>query len=94
LTQLFQSFHRGGNLGEQPGSGLGLFIVKRCVDLHGGTIQLQSREGEGTTVTVRLPLFFASEPRPSAKARGRSTNPPHPRNELTSPPVRAKKAKS
>jgi PAS domain S-box-containing protein len=59
LELLFQSFRRGGNLGEQPGSGLGLFIVKRCVDLHGGSIEIKSREDEGTTVTVRLPLFTA-----------------------------------
>jgi PAS domain S-box-containing protein len=56
-SQLFLTFHRGSNVGERPGTGLGLVIVKRCVELHGGTIDLQSKEGEGTTVTVRLPLF-------------------------------------
>ena len=59
--QLFQTFHRGSNVGERPGTGLGLVIVKRCVDLHGGTLQLESRVSAGTTVTVRLPLFSAKE---------------------------------
>jgi PAS domain S-box-containing protein len=57
---LFKAFHRGGNVGTRPGTGLGLLLVKRCVDLHGGTVQLHSRIGEGTTVIVRLPLFGAN----------------------------------
>ena len=56
LKQLFQTFHRGSNVGERPGTGLGLVIVKRCVELHDGTLQLNSKLAEGTTVTVRLPL--------------------------------------
>jgi signal transduction histidine kinase len=56
-AQLFTSFHRGSNVGEVPGSGLGLGIVKRCVDLLGGTIDVRSKLDEGTEVTVRLPLF-------------------------------------
>jgi signal transduction histidine kinase len=31
--------------------------VKRCAELHGGTVQMTSRMGEGTTVTVKLPVF-------------------------------------
>lgn len=57
VEELFQTFRRGTNVGERPGTGLGLVIVKRCVELHGGAIQLESRPGAGTTVTVRLPLF-------------------------------------
>ncbi len=56
-NRLFTSFARGSNVGSRPGSGLGLLIVKRCVELHRGSIQIQSQPGEGTTVTVRLPLF-------------------------------------
>jgi signal transduction histidine kinase len=54
---LFKAFHRGSNVGTRPGTGLGLLLVKRCVGLHHGTVQLTSRPGEGTTVTVRLPVF-------------------------------------
>ena len=54
---LFKVFHRGSNVGTRPGTGLGLLLVRRCVDLHGGRLQLSSRIGEGTTVTVSLPVF-------------------------------------
>lgn len=56
---LFTSFARGTNVGGRPGTGLGLVIVRRCVALHGGSIELHSVENGGTTVTVRLPLFAA-----------------------------------
>jgi PAS domain S-box-containing protein len=54
---LFKAFHRGSNVGSRPGTGLGLLLVKRCADLHGGKLQLKSKIGESTTVTVRLPVF-------------------------------------
>lgn len=55
--RLFEAFHRCSNVGETPGTGLGLVIVKRCVDLHGGSLAFESIPGQGTTFTVRLPLF-------------------------------------
>lgn len=55
--RLFQAFHRGSNVRQVPGTGLGLLIVQRCVALHGGEIAFESTEGRGTTFTVRLPLF-------------------------------------
>ena len=55
--QLFRAFHRGGNVGNRPGTGLGLLLVKRCAELHGGNVQLRSTIGEGTTVTVKLSVF-------------------------------------
>jgi PAS domain S-box-containing protein len=54
---LFQAFHRGRNVGDTPGTGLGMTIVKRCVELHGGRIGFESKEGHGTTFVVALPLF-------------------------------------
>jgi PAS domain S-box-containing protein len=55
--QLFEAFHRGSNVGTRPGTGLGLLLVKRCADLHGGKVQVVSKFGEGTTVTVRFSAF-------------------------------------
>ena len=66
---LFHAFHRGRNVGDRPGTGLGLVIVKRCVDLHGGKIKVDSEPGEGTSVTVMLPISSAECP-----AAGDSTN--------------------
>jgi PAS domain S-box-containing protein len=54
---LFNAFHRGHNVSHVPGTGLGLTIVKRCVELHGGHIHIDSTVGQGTIVTVRLPMF-------------------------------------
>jgi len=55
--KIFEAFQRAGNVGETPGSGLGLLITKRCVELHGGEIFFRSKPGEGTAFTVRLPVF-------------------------------------
>ena len=54
--RLFSAFYRARNVEHVHGTGLGLFIVKKCVDLHGGKIHVESRENKGTTVTVALPL--------------------------------------
>ena len=54
-AELFKPFHRGGNVGAIAGTGLGLTIVKRCVDLHCGSIVVSSQVGQGTTFTIRLP---------------------------------------
>lgn len=53
---LFERFFRGQNATHIQGTGLGLNIVARHVELMGGTIKLQSKEFEGTTVTVRIPV--------------------------------------
>ncbi len=54
--QLFEPFHRGRNVGDIQGTGLGLSVVKKFVDLHGGQISVASEVGVGTTFTVTLPL--------------------------------------
>jgi PAS domain S-box-containing protein len=60
-ARLFERFFRAGNAVEQaiPGTGLGLAICKGIVDAHAGHLSLESTLGEGTTVTVRLPLAAA-----------------------------------
>ena len=57
---LFHAFHRGQNVGQRHGTGLGLVVVKRCVELHGGNIDVESKVGEGSTLTVRWPWQDAS----------------------------------
>lgn len=54
--QLFEPFYRGKNVRHLSGTGLGLVVVKKCVDLHGGSIKIASEPGKGTVVTVLLPL--------------------------------------
>ncbi|ADB36221.1 ATP-binding protein [Spirosoma linguale] len=58
LPHMFERFHRVANAGGRTyeGSGIGLSLVHELVRLHGGTITVTSREGEGSTFTVRLPL--------------------------------------
>jgi signal transduction histidine kinase len=60
-NELFSRFFRASNATGRsiPGTGLGLAIVRMIVVNHGGDIDLESREGAGTTVTVRLPLLAA-----------------------------------
>ncbi|MCG8365063.1 MAG: hybrid sensor histidine kinase/response regulator [Pseudanabaenales cyanobacterium] len=55
LSDIFKAFHRCHNVGQIRGTGLGLAVVKKCVEAHAGQIQLESKEGVGTTVTVTLP---------------------------------------
>nr|WP_317267986.1 ATP-binding protein [Arthrospira sp. SH-MAG29] len=52
---LFEPFHRGGNVGNISGTGLGLPLVKKAVDLQLGEIRVESAEEIGTTCTVILP---------------------------------------
>jgi PAS domain S-box-containing protein len=55
--RLFEAFFRAENVAGRAGTGLGLIIVRRCVELHRGTISIESTEGLGTCVRVRLPLY-------------------------------------
>lgn len=55
--RLFKPFHRGTNVSDIPGNGLGLALVKKLVDLHKGQITVVSEVGVGTTFTVSFPLL-------------------------------------
>jgi signal transduction histidine kinase len=56
LKHLFEPFHRAKNVGAISGTGLGLVITKNLIELHGGTINVESQVGVGTTFTVNIPL--------------------------------------
>jgi signal transduction histidine kinase len=57
LPHLFQRFHRieGARRRSHEGSGIGLALVQELVEMHGGSISVESKLGTGTTFTVRLP---------------------------------------
>jgi signal transduction histidine kinase len=60
LSRIFDEFYRVDGRRNAPvkGSGLGLSIVKRLVEAHGGMIDVESRFGEGTAFKIRFPKFF------------------------------------
>lgn len=74
VAMLFQPFFRAPEMRATPGHGLGLATTKRLVDAHGGVITVDSKEGRGTTFTVRLPLADAagSDTAPSTSAEARA----------------------
>jgi two-component system OmpR family sensor kinase len=55
IERLFERYFRGSNVSEIIGTGVGLYLVKTVVDLHGGNIAVESQEGKGSRFTVRLP---------------------------------------
>ncbi len=58
--RIFERYYRGSNTSGIAGSGVGLSLVSAIVDLHKGTISLDSREGDGSRFAVRLPAAAAS----------------------------------
>ena len=63
LGQVFERFHRGRQVSSTNygGLGLGLYITKQIVERHGGTIWVESREGQGTTFSFSLPVGTSIE---------------------------------
>jgi PAS domain S-box-containing protein len=63
LSQVFERFHRGRQVSSTNygGLGLGLYISKQIVERHGGTIWVESREGQGTTFFFSLPATMVTE---------------------------------
>lgn len=57
LTTMFERFQRGNTHRRTGGAGLGLSFVETVVTRHGGQIECESREGEGSTFTIILPLI-------------------------------------
>ena len=72
VPRVFDRFFRGVTPVRQAGLGVGLWIVKRLVEAHDGTISCESAVGEGTTFRVELPRTLKGR----KWARGRSESPP------------------
>jgi two-component system, OmpR family, sensor kinase len=58
--RLFERYYRGSNVSGMVGTGLGLYFVKTVVELHGGEVRAESRDGGGSCFQVRLPLTLAA----------------------------------
>lgn len=57
LPYVFQRFFQSSaTVGKKEGTGIGLYLVKSYVELHGGKAEISSTEGKGTTVTLTLPM--------------------------------------
>jgi signal transduction histidine kinase len=61
IDRLFERFFRASTVGAVDGTGLGLSIVKSIVEVHDGTVAVDSTEGVGTTFTVELPVRQPAE---------------------------------
>lgn len=62
LKYLFQPFQRGSNANDIPGTGIGLTIIQKSVEMMSGTVSLKSKEGQGTTFLVRFPIRLDHTP--------------------------------
>jgi PAS domain S-box-containing protein len=60
LKYLFQPFQRGSNATDFPGTGIGLTIIQKSVELMNGTVSVKSKLGQGTTFMVRFPARLVS----------------------------------
>ncbi|MEW6641961.1 MAG: ATP-binding protein [Pseudomonadota bacterium] len=56
LADIFGRYNRGSNVSGIVGTGVGLYLVKIVADLHGGSVWVESTEGQGSCFTVRLPV--------------------------------------
>ena len=57
VAHIFEPFYRSANTSELEGFGIGLSLAHRIIELHSGSISLQSQTGTGTTVRVKLPVY-------------------------------------
>lgn len=55
MEHIFEPFHRASNVGTTSGTGLGLSITKELIEMHGGSIEVDSKLNRGTTVIVTVP---------------------------------------
>jgi two-component system OmpR family sensor kinase len=61
IEHVFGRYNRGSNVSGIVGTGVGLYLVKIVIDLHGGSIAAESKEGEGSRFAVRLPMWHPTQ---------------------------------
>ena len=67
LQRIGRPYEQAGDMGQQSkGTGLGLSLVRAFAELHGGEMAIESRLGEGTAVTIRLPVLAQAAEPPAA----------------------------
>jgi two-component system, OmpR family, sensor kinase len=75
--RLFARYSRGSNVSGIVGTGIGLYLAKMVIDLHHGSIAVESREGEGARFTVRLPAALPVKDAPPVATAPASAQPPN-----------------
>ena len=55
IGRLGERFFRASTAGEAPGTGLGISITQELVELHGGTLEIESEVGSGSIFRIRIP---------------------------------------
>jgi len=81
LPRVFERYHRGANVSGFTGTGIGLYLVRTVVELHGGTVQVESKLSQGARFTVNLPMHpklvepAVSPPSDATASRGTGEEP-------------------
>lgn len=75
--RIFEKFYRGANAAGMPGSGLGLYMARSVVEVHGGVLNLVSPGGGGAEFRIWLPVAGAARQPALAPKECSSDNPPH-----------------
>jgi len=77
LPRIFEPFYRGRHVSSRQihGSGLGLSLVRRIVESHGGSVVVEKGGGGGSAFTIRLPAQREAAPVPTAEGGHEEANP-------------------
>ncbi|RJG21691.1 PAS domain-containing sensor histidine kinase [Massilia cavernae] len=79
--RIFDRFYRGSNAGSRPGSGLGLYMARSVVDVHGGSLSVRNLDNRGAEFRLWLPLQGVGK----KVARGKTNSDNRPLDEMSAP---------